>query len=64
MLGRYPGNSGSLAYQYPAYIYDIKSGLSSDLIFRRPDVLSKKEKLNSSNSKLIANKKHYFLALR
>ena len=60
MLGRYPTDSMSLAYQYPAYIYDIKSELSSDLIFRRPDVLSKKEKLNSSNSKLIANKKALF----
>ena len=60
MLGRYPASSISISYMYPDNIYDIKSGLVSELILRRPDILSDREKLNSSRSTLIANKRALF----
>tara|TARA_Y100001970_G_C14244629_1_gene867234 strand:- start:3642 stop:4604 length:963 start_codon:yes stop_codon:yes gene_type:complete len=60
MLGRYPGSLISLSYKYPAQIYSVPPDLSSDLLLRRPDILSEKEKLKSSESMLIANNRALF----
>jgi len=60
MLGRYPGSLISLSYKYPTQIYSVPPDLSSDLLLRRPDILSEKEKLKSSESMLIANNRALF----
>ena len=60
MLGRYPSGKMMIPVSYPDDVCDIKSKLSSDLILRRPDILSTRENLNSSNSKLISHKKAMF----
>ena len=60
MLGRYPSGKMMILESYPTDACQIKSNLNSNLILRRPDVLSKKESLNSSNSKLVSNKKALF----
>ena len=60
MLGRYPSGKMMILESYPIDACQIKSNLNSNLILRRPDVLSKKESLNSSNSKLVSNKKALF----
>tara|TARA_Y100000768_G_scaffold388283_1_gene383284 strand:- start:5783 stop:7246 length:1464 start_codon:yes stop_codon:yes gene_type:complete len=60
LIGNYPSGEMIILSSYPNDVCDIESKLSSDLILRRPDVLSKREALNSSNSKLISNKKALF----
>ena len=60
ILGRYLKDSDTLLYKYPNIIFEIKSEISTNLLERRPDVLSAREKLSSSKFKLKSDEKIFF----
>ena len=60
ILGRYLKSGAIVAYQYPNEIFEIKSEISTNLLERRPDVLSAREKLSSSKFKLKSDEKIFF----
>ena len=61
MMSRYPNNKIKINYSYPSIDLPlITEGISSMLLERRPDIVSMKEKIISSNAMLFSNKKNLF----
>ena len=58
MMNQYPGNKTAVKYNYPDSLPLINENIPSRLLERRPDVVSAKEKIISSNAMLSSNKKN------
>ena len=58
MMNKYPGNKTPINYNYPDSLPLINENIPSRLLERRPDVVSIKEKIISSNVMLSSNKKN------
>ena len=58
MINQYPGNKTPVKYNYPDSLPLIDENIPSRLLERRPDVVSAKEKIISSNAMLSSNKKN------
>ena len=60
MLGEYLDRGDEILYQYPCDILEMNSDISTILLERRIDILSAKEKVLSSKSRLKSDKKIFF----
>ena len=60
MVGQYLQKKEKILYQYPCDILEINSDINATLLERRIDVLSAKEKILSSKSRLKSDKKIFF----
>ena len=58
MINKYPGSKTDISYSYPDSLPLINKSIPSELLERRPDVVSMKEKIIASNAMLSSNKKN------
>jgi len=57
LLGRYPNATESSAASFPDLKKSIPAGLPSDLLYRRPDLITAERQLAAANKELLASKK-------
>ena len=60
ILGRYLTNDEKINFKYPSENIEFQDTVFSNLLERRPDVLSAKAKILAANSKLKSDKKVFF----
>ena len=60
ILGRYLTNDEKINFEYPSENIEVQDTIFSNLLERRPDVLSAKAKILAANSKLKSDKKVFF----
>tara|TARA_B100001142_G_scaffold20815_1_gene19250 strand:- start:3708 stop:5141 length:1434 start_codon:yes stop_codon:yes gene_type:complete len=64
LLGRYLDGLGEINFKYPDDIHDFDDNISSNLLQRRPDILSAKSRIFSSHLKLRSDKKILFPSIQ
>jgi multidrug efflux system outer membrane protein len=63
LLGRYPAESIPVSNLLPTLKKSVPTGLPSDLLLRRPDILSQEQRLAASGQRLVASKKAFLPTL-
>ena len=64
LLGRYLDGVGEINFKYPNDMREFDDNISSDLLQRRPDILSAKSRILSSHLKLKSDKKILFPSIQ
>lgn len=64
LLGRYPSETISVSNNLPTLTRSVPTGLPSDLMLRRPDIIAQERRLAASGQRVSASRKAFLPAIR